>query len=53
MVDNLMNDLALTPEQLKERQIKEQRELEIKREREEQEKSIKPQRGGDTGWGGK
>lgn len=53
MVDHLVNDLALTPEQLKERQIKEQRELEIKREREEQEKSIKPQRGGDTGWGGK
>ena len=30
MVDNLMNDLALTPEQLKERQKKEERELEIK-----------------------
>jgi hypothetical protein len=42
MVDNLLNDLALTPEQFEELLRKEQRELEIKREREEQERSQKP-----------
>jgi hypothetical protein len=56
MVDNLMNDLALTPEQFKERQLKKQKELELKRERVEREKPGKPgegtSTGSSTGWGG-
>jgi len=39
MVDNLVNDLALTPEQIEERQIKGKTELGIKREGEERERS--------------